>query len=97
MYHYPCKGCTERYVKVEDGKLIRCHTNCEKYKAARAEHTEQTDKEKEIRYAESDAEQYLNENYNQGAAERWVVCRKDIDRACQTENQRLQTVSENGR
>ena len=35
-HDYPCLNCTERSVKIVDGKPVRCHSTCEKYLAAKA-------------------------------------------------------------
>lgn len=39
MYKYPCKDCPDRFVNVVDGKVVRCHSTCQKYLEAKKNHS----------------------------------------------------------
>ena len=40
MYTYPCRECTDRFVNVVEGKVVRCHSTCQKYLEASAKRSE---------------------------------------------------------
>ena len=50
MNNAPCKGCSDRFIRKEDGKTITCHMVCEKYISFR------TDKNEEIRSRTADSD-----------------------------------------
>lgn len=59
VYQYPCKDCPDRFVKVVDGKVVRCHSTCQKYLDAKEKHymaAEVINKEKD---KQDDLDDYL--------------------------------------
>lgn len=54
----PCKGCKDRSVKTVDGKVVRCHSTCEKYKAFEAERRKILDDVNKINHDYWDVHEY---------------------------------------
>lgn len=61
MYQFPCKDCKDRSVKIIDGKVVRCHSTCEKYIAASTANNKNLEQYNKTKGEERDATNYLVE------------------------------------
>lgn len=62
MYQFPCKDCKDRSVQIIDGKVIKCHSTCEKYQAASAENNRMLEQYHKEKGESRDAVNYLVES-----------------------------------